>query len=115
IEGLEEPKVVKLSDIVSVEIGALASTYYGISVYPTDSFPASIKIHDVTFACAEYPVDIWKLHDYGRGDLCMFLLGNRSSSLPNPGTTVTIEMTSADVLGKAGFVLENSSEKFTLK
>jgi hypothetical protein len=115
IEGLEEPKVVKLSDIVSVEIGALASTYYGISVYPTDSFPTSIKIHDLTFTCDEYSADVWDFNDYSRGYLCMFLLGNRRSNLPDPGTIVTIGVTSADVLGKAGFVLENSSEKFTLK
>lgn len=103
-----------LEDIITVYTGSLASSFYGIIIRPTDSFPENVDIHKLTFTCEEYPdMTAMKLYDAGnKTNVWIFQFTSRT--MPDD-EFVTITLTNPETLKRAGYVLEIASAEFPLQ
>jgi hypothetical protein len=111
VEGLEEAKTVKLSDLITVRLNRVNSMYHDMLIAPTDDFPASVRFYAldnaVRFTCDEYP-DI----RYGSVNGNFRFAPNYK---PTEGAIVTIRIVDSSLLGKAGYILESEYEQFMLE
>jgi hypothetical protein len=111
VEGLEEAKTVKLSDLITVRLNRVNAMYHDMLISPTDDFPASVRFYAldnaVRFTCDEYP-DI----RYGSVNGNFRFAPNYK---PAEGAIVTIRIVDSSLLGKAGYILESEYEQFVLE
>ena len=113
IEGLGELSAIKLNNIVNLRLGNLASTFYGIIIEPTDSFPENLKLHSLSFICDEFPDNTVSNLDNRGNDVIMIRFTN--NTMPDEGKTITLRLTDENALGRAGYSLESEYGQFILE